>query len=233
MHVAIILDGNSRHSASLGAVRRTIQTARFEGVAYLTLDAFSSLPAPDSADERQAPLPLLCDLAAVELEEFRRLGIRVTVLGDLDELPSVPRRALERLVEHTAAGTQLRLSLALAYGGRRDIVDAVRWLAARVRAGLTLPEEIDEAYFGRHLATRDLPAVDVLIRTGDPSHSSDSLLFEAAHAELVSLPSLWPDFDVEALRAALAGRSRRADASVSRPRASLRRETAPLACTRR
>jgi hypothetical protein len=69
----------------------------------------------------------------------------------------------------------MRLSLALAYGGRRDIVAAARWLAARVRAGLTLPEEIGESYFGKHLATRKLPPVDVLIRAGARSHSSDSL----------------------------------------------------------
>lgn len=233
MHVAIILDGNGRNPASLRALRQMIRTALFEGVAQLTLDAFSPTDAAACANEREALLQLLCDLSAAELESFRRLGIRVTVIGDLDELPTAPRRALERLVEHTASGSQMRLSLALRYGGRRDIVEAARWLAARVRAGLTLPEEIDEAYFGRHLSTRDLPPVDVLIRTGEPSRSNDSLLFESAHAQLLSLPSLWPDFDAEALRGALSNHSQRAVASVSRPRGTLRRDTAQAACNRR
>jgi undecaprenyl diphosphate synthase len=218
MHVAIILDRSSHHPASLRALRRMIQTALFEGVAHLTLDAFSATDAAAGLDERDALLQLLCDLSAAEHEWFRRFGIRVTVIGDLDELPTPPRRALERLVRHTATGTRMRLSLALGYGGRRDIVEAARWLAARVRAGLMLPEEIDEAHFGRHLSTRDLPPVDVLIRTGDPSRSNDSLLFESAHARLVSLPSLWPDFDAEALRGALSNHSPRAVSGVSRSR---------------
>jgi undecaprenyl diphosphate synthase len=233
MHLAIILDRSSRHPASLRALRRMIQTALFEGVTYLTLDAFSATDAAARLDERDALLQLLCDLSAAELEWLRKLGIRVTVVGDLDELPTPPRCALERLVRDTATGTQMRLSLALGYGGRRDIVEAARWLAARVRAGLILPEEIDEAYFGRHLSTRDLPPVDVLIRTGDPSRPNDSLLFESAHAKLVSLPSLWPDFDAQALRVALSDHSPRAVSGVSHSRGKLRRNTAQTECNRR
>jgi undecaprenyl diphosphate synthase len=233
MHVAIILDGSGRHPASLRALRRMIQTALLEGVAHLTLDAFTATDAAACQEDRAALLQLLCDLSAAELEWLRRFGVRVTVIGELDELPTPPRRALERLVRDTATGTRMTLSLALGYGGRRDIVEAARWLAARVRAGLMLPEEIDEAHFRSHLSTRDLPPVDVLIRTGDPSRTNDSLLFESAHAKLVSLPSLWPNFDAQALRGALSNHSLRAVSSVSHSRGILRRNTAQAACNRR
>lgn len=232
MHVAIILDRISRQPAHLRPLRRMIEAALLEGVDYLTLDAFSATDAPAAADEREALLQLLCDISTTELERFRSLGIRVTVIGDLDELPTTPRCALERLVEHTAAGARMRLSLALGHGGRRDIVEAARWLAVRVRAGLTLPEEIDEACFARHLSTRDLPPVDVLIRTGAQSRSSDSFLFEAAHAQLVSVPSSWPDLDAEALRGALGRHSQRPKDSWSRTR-GVRQGSDQAACTRR
>jgi undecaprenyl diphosphate synthase len=109
-------------------------------------------------------------------------------------LPTTTRRAFERLIGATAGGDRMTLTLALSYGGRQDIVDAARSLAVRARAGLVLPEEIDEAFFGKQLTTGPLPPVDLLIRTGGETRLSDFMLFEAAYAELLFVPTLWPDF---------------------------------------
>lgn len=207
-HVAIVMDGSARWAAqrglsrldgrvaSIAAALETIRSALSAGARYLTLYAFSGSSTARGRDERNTELHLLCDLAAAEQENFRRHGIRVNVISPIDDLPTAARSALERLAQHTSAGTRLELNIALSQCGRQDIVDAARWLATRVRAGLVLPEEIDEAIFREHLNTRDLPAVDVLIRTGEP-RSSDCLLFDAADAELVLLDTLWPDFGAE------------------------------------
>jgi undecaprenyl diphosphate synthase len=97
----------------------------------------------------------------------------------------------------------MTLTLALSYGGRQDIVEAARSLAVRARAGLVLPEEIDETFFHRQMSTHLLPDVDLLIRTGGETRVSDFLLFEAAYAELVFLPSMWPDFTAATLVSAI------------------------------
>lgn len=98
----------------------------------------------------------------------------------------------------------MTLTLALSYGGRQDIVDAARALAVRARAGLVLPEDIDEDFLQSHMTTHGLPDVDLMIRTGGETRVSDFLLFESAYAELVFLPIMWPDFKPETLLDALA-----------------------------
>jgi undecaprenyl diphosphate synthase len=98
----------------------------------------------------------------------------------------------------------MTLTLALSYGGRQDIVEAARSLAVRARAGLVLPEEIDETFFHKQMTTHSLPDVDLLIRTGGETRVSDFLLYESAYAELVFLPIMWPDFRPETLTTALA-----------------------------
>jgi undecaprenyl diphosphate synthase len=137
---------------------------------------------------------LLVDFAAKERSELRSLGIRVNVIGQLEDLPTGTRHAVEDLIQYTADGDKMTLTLALSYGGRQDIVEAARALAVRARAGLVLPEEIDEAFFHREMTTRSLPDVDLLIRTGGESRVSDFLLFESAYSELVFLPIMWPQF---------------------------------------
>ena len=214
-HVAIIMDGNGRWAQSRGmsraeghaegarAVRDAVETAARVGVQYLTLYAFSVANWARPRVEVEALMRLLVQFAAQERAELRQNGIRVNVIGSLEDLPTVTRRAVEDLIEYTSSGDGMTLSLALSYGGRRDIVEAARTLAVRARAGLVLPEEIDERYFHRHMTTSTLPEVDLLIRTGGETRVSDFLLFEAAYAELVFLPIMWPDFKPDTLHAAL------------------------------
>jgi undecaprenyl diphosphate synthase len=216
-HVAIIMDGNGRWAKSHGleryeghaegarAVRDTVETAARAGVRFLTLYAFSVANWARPAFEVQALMSLLVDFAKQERAELRQLGIRVNVIGCLDDLPLSTRHAVEELIQYTADGDGMTLTLALSYGGRHDIVEAARSLAARARAGLVLPEEIDESFFQQHLTTHELPDVDLMIRTGGETRVSDFLLFESAYAELLFLPIMWPEFTAETLITALDG----------------------------
>ncbi|MBK7579804.1 MAG: di-trans,poly-cis-decaprenylcistransferase [Myxococcales bacterium] len=205
-HIAIIMDGNGRwarerglervegHAEGARAVRDAVETAARVGVEYLTLYAFSVANWARPRGEVEALMRLLVDFAKKERSELRSLGIRVNVIGALEDLPTGTRHAVEDLIHYTADGEKMTLTLALSYGGRQDIVEAARALAVRARAGLVLPEEIDETFFHREMTTRTLPDVDLLIRTGGESRLSDFLLYEAAYAELSFLPIMWPDF---------------------------------------
>jgi undecaprenyl diphosphate synthase len=173
-------------------------------VRFLTLYAFSVANWSRPRPEVEALMRLLQDFAERERQDLRDKGIRLNVIGDLEELPMFARRAVEEAKEFTADCTDMTLSLALSYGGRRDIADAARSIAVRARAGLILPEDIDEEFFHRQMTTHTLPDVDLLIRTGGENRVSDFLLYEAAYAELVFLPIMWPEFTAEALRGALA-----------------------------
>jgi undecaprenyl diphosphate synthase len=223
-HVAIIMDGNGRWAESRGlhrseghaegarAVREAVRTSRELGVRYLTLYAFSVANWSRPRPEVEALMRLLKDFAEREQQELREKGIRLDVVGDLEDLPIIARRAVEDARAYTADCTEMTLSLALSYGGRRDIADAARSIAVRARAGLILPEDIDENFFHRQMSTSALPDVDLLIRTGGECRVSDFLLFEAAYAELVFLPIMWPEFTSGTLREAISiygGRERR------------------------
>lgn len=213
-HVAIIMDGNGRwaqgrgleraegHAEGARAVRETVRASREAGVRYLTLYAFSVANWSRPRPEVTALMRLLADFAEKERKELREQGIRLNVIGDLEELPTFARRAVEEARVYTADGTSMTLSLALSYGGRRDIADAARSLAVRARAGLVLPEDIDEEFFHKQMTTHSLPDVDLLIRTGGEARVSDFLLFEAAYAELLFLPCMWPEFTGDTLREA-------------------------------
>jgi undecaprenyl diphosphate synthase len=214
-HVAIIMDGNGRWATSRGldraeghaegarAVRDAVETATRVGIPYLTLYAFSVANWARPRAEVEALMRLLVEFAKAERAELRQNGIRVNVIGSLEDLPTVTRHAVEDLMAYTSGGDRMTLTLALSYGGRQDIVEAARSLAVRARAGLVLPEEIDEASFHKHMTTHALPSVDLLIRTGGETRVSDFLLFESAYAELVFLPIMWPDFKPETLLQAL------------------------------
>lgn len=214
-HVAIIMDGNGRwarnrglqryegHAQGARAVRDTVETAARVGIEYLTLYAFSVANWQRPRIEVEALMRLLARFAKQERAELRSLGIRVGVIGSLEDLPSTTRHAVQDLIRYTSTGDRMTLSLALSYGGRQDMVDAARALAAQVHAGLLLPEEIDEARLRAQMSTHRLPDVDLLIRTGGEARVSDFLLFEAAYAELLFTPVMWPEFRPEHLLQAI------------------------------
>ncbi len=215
-HIAIIMDGNGRwaearglartegHAKGADSVRATVRACRSAGVQYLTLYAFSVANWQRPAAEVKALMHLLAHFAEREKYELRERGIRLSVVGDVSELPTSARRAIESAMEYTAGCNDMVLSLALSYGGRNDIVSAARALAIKVRAGLLLPEEIDEQRLQAEMSTHKLPSVDLLIRTGGESRVSDFLLYESAYAELLFLPIMWPEFGEEQVAQALA-----------------------------
>jgi undecaprenyl diphosphate synthase len=220
-HVALILDGNGRWAARRGlprtqghehganAVRTAVRGAHERKIAFLTLYAFSVNNWSRPKDEVDALMRICTEFAEGEREDLVRRGIRVTIVGELDDVPTRTRRAMERLIKDTAPGRHMTLALALNYGGRRDMVNAMRALAIRARAGLVMPEEIDESSLRSFLTTGELPDPDLIIRTGGEKRLSDFLLFESAYAELFFTETYWPDFTEATLDEALAAYARR------------------------
>jgi undecaprenyl diphosphate synthase len=146
----------------------------------------------------------LCIKAARgELRTLAEDGVRIRLCGRNERLPDKTRAALEELVEETAANEAITLNLAIDYGGRREISDAVRALVGEVRDGLRDAESIDEAVVGSRLYTAGLPDPDLIIRAGGELRLSNFLLFQAAYAEFWATKTLWPDFNETHLHAAL------------------------------
>jgi undecaprenyl diphosphate synthase len=220
-HIAIIMDGNRRwarehgmpaafgHQQGAGAVRRALEGCREWGVRYLTLFAFSSENWKRSPAEVNDLMNLLRFYIRRELDELARNGIRVRFIGEHDALPRDIVELMRACVERTERNAELTLTIALNYGGRREIVLAARRLAEEVAAGRLASDAIDEALFGRTLATDDLPDPDLLIRTSGEQRLSNFLLWQLAYAELVFLPVSWPDFDKRHLRDAIIEFNRR------------------------
>jgi undecaprenyl diphosphate synthase len=223
-HVAIIMDGNGRwavargqqrimgHAEGANAVRHVVETAARIGIQYLTLYAFSSNNWARPTAEVEALMGLMVEFARNERAELRQNGIRVKVIGEIERLPPYTRDAVRDLMEATADGSRMTLTLALSYSARLDAVNAAKRLAEQVHAGLLKPTEICEGSLRSEMTTRELPDVDLLIRTSGESRISDFLLFESAYAELLFLPIMWPDFTPATLHDAIdqyMGRERR------------------------
>lgn len=214
-HVAIIMDGNGRwakargevrwegHAEGAKAVRRTLEAAGRIGLPYLTLYAFSVNNWRRPRLEVEALMRLLKHFAEKEREELLSQNVRVQVIGRKQDLPQKTRNSLEQLIRATSHCTGTTLTLALSYGGREDVVQAARELAAQVARGELKPEDVTEEALRSTMTTRIVPDVDLLIRTGGESRVSDFLLLEAAYAELHFSPVLWPDFGEPHLRDAI------------------------------
>ncbi|HHH31798.1 MAG TPA: di-trans,poly-cis-decaprenylcistransferase, partial [Polyangiaceae bacterium] len=177
-HIAIIMDGNGRwarargleraegHEQGVRAAERTYRACQERGVPHLTLYAFSYANWMRPQDEVDMLMRLCGEFAENNRDEFVRRGIELQVIGDLEELPTSTRRQVEETIEATEGGTRMTLTLALGYGGRNDLVGAVRAIAARAQAGIMLPEEIDEDAIRSFMTTNTLPDPDLVIRTG-------------------------------------------------------------------
>jgi len=223
-HVAIIMDGNRRwarerglpiacgYQRGIGALRRTLEAACRAGIRVVTAYAFSEENWGRAANEVDLLMRLCASGARGELRSLAVRGVRVRLCGRAERLPAATRSALERLVAQTAGNDVLTLNLAIDYGARREIGDAMRALAREVSAGLRDAESIDERAVASHLYTADLPDPDLVIRTGGELRLSNFLLFQAAYAEFWATPTYWPDFGEKQLLAALddfAARQRR------------------------
>jgi len=223
-HVAIIMDGNRRWARERGlpvacgyrrgitALRRTLRAASRAKVRVVTAFAFSDENWTRPAAEVDLLMRLCLRAANRELQSLVNEGVEVRLCGSADRLPPDTRRALETLVEKSAGNRRITLNLAIDYGARREIRDAVRALIGEVRAGIRDVESIDERAIGSKLYTAGLPDPDLIIRTGGELRLSNFLLFQAAYAEFWSTRTYWPDFDERQLLAALedfASRQRR------------------------
>jgi undecaprenyl diphosphate synthase len=219
-HVAIIMDGNGRwalrrglprvegHRQGAESVRDVVRAARQVGLECLTLYAFSAQNWQRPPDEVQALMELLRDFLVEERAEIMDNDIRLRAIGRVDRMPPFVREPLDALVGDSAGNRSMELVLALSYGGRDAIVQAAR---EALRAGAD-PAGLDEETFGALLETRDLPPLDLLIRTSGEQRISNFLLWEAAYAELWFTDTLWPDFrraDLYAALEAYAARERR------------------------
>ena len=219
-HVAIIMDGNRRwarqrnlseldgHAAGVEAIRELLRHAVRRGVPVMTLYAFSRENWARSDDEVTGLFGLLEAAIRSETAELRAQGVRIRLLGRLDELPEATRRSIGEALEATANGERLLLNIAFNYAGRTELVDAFRRLAA---SGVA-PEAIDEQAIGASLYTAGLPDPDLVIRTGGEQRLSNFLIWQSAYAEFYTCDALWPDFGPDAFDAALlefASRQRR------------------------
>ena len=214
-HVAIIMDGNRRwaearglpvplgHKAGAEAVRRTIEACIEQGVGWLTLFAFSSENWLRPAEEVRALTGLLRLYLRAEVATLAKEGIRLRVIGDRARFGAETMKEIERAETQTANGTRLNLTVALSYGGRAEILNAARAVAAAVQEGRLDPANLDETSFGRWLFTADMPDPDLIIRTSGEQRLSNFLLWQAAYAEFVFQDVLWPDYDAETLAAAI------------------------------
>jgi undecaprenyl diphosphate synthase len=205
-HVAVIMDGNGRwaeqrglprsegHRAGVEAVRSVTRAAREMGVGWITLYAFSSENWNRPKAEVDALMRLPEEYFASELDEAIRNGVRIRALGRRDRLPPSVRRSIEDATARTAHNSGMQLVFALSYGGRGEIVDAVRRILRESETRSVDPESLDEKSFAAHLDDPELPDVDLLIRTGGEQRISNFLLWQSAYAELHFSDRLWPDF---------------------------------------
>jgi undecaprenyl diphosphate synthase len=203
-HIAIIMDGNGRwarrrslpraagHKAGIEPVRTTVETCRRMGIQALTLYAFSVENWKRPRTEVDMLWRLLRIYTRRELPEMMHNGIRFTCMGRLDALPARVRQELDSTIEATSANRGMRLNLALNYGGRAELVDAVNAILADARR--TGRTEVDEEAIAARLYTAGLPDPDLLIRTSGEMRISNFLLWQIAYAELYVTETLWPDF---------------------------------------
>lgn len=215
-HIAIIMDGNGRwaqarglirlmgHKAGVKTVQEVVTAARELGVPVLTLYAFSTENWNRPQDEVSGLMSLLKNYLQSELDAMLKNDIKLRAIGDLGKLPPDVYEILSATMERTKDNTSLTLNLALNYGGRREMVQAIQAIAAKVKAGEVEPTAIDESLVDSHLYTSGLPEPDLLIRTGGEARLSNFLLWQASYAEIYFTDTAWPDFGKDRLIEAIA-----------------------------
>lgn len=206
-HVAVIMDGNGRwarkramprhmgHRSGVTAVRKIVEVAAQRGVNYLTLFAFSSENWNRPREEVSKLMGLFVEALQREVDALHRNNVRLSFVGARSQLAPKLCDMIAAAESQTQPNTGLRLQVAVAYGGRWDIVQATQALARRVAAGELQATEINDAAIANELALSGIPDPDLLIRTGGEQRISNFLLWNLAYAELWFCDTLWPDFD--------------------------------------
>jgi undecaprenyl diphosphate synthase len=215
-HVAIIMDGNGRwakkrflpriagHKAGVEAVRKVTRAARALGIEALTLYAFSSENWRRPEQEVSDLMGLLRVFIRSDLDELSRENVRLRIIGDYRRFSPDLVKLVDDAVARTSTNNGPILVIALNYGAQAEIAAAARTLAEKVAAGEMRADAIDEAAIDAELDTRDLPPLDLMIRTSGEVRLSNFLLWQAAYAELLFVDTLWPDFDGDSLEQAVA-----------------------------
>jgi len=206
-HVAIIMDGNGRwakqqgkmrvfgHRKGVKAVREAIEGAAEIGVEYLTLYAFSTENWNRPKYEVDALMSLLLSSLKDELKTLQENNIKLEVIGEISKLPSKNQKELQQVIDKTKYNTRMTLILALSYGSKLEIIEAVKSISEKVKNNELDVSEITEETIRENLYTAGKPDVDLLIRTSGETRISNFLLWQIAYAELFFIEKLWPDFD--------------------------------------
>lgn len=214
-HIAIIMDGNGRwakakgkmrhqgHEAGVDALRRTVDAAADMGVQYLTVYSFSTENWSRPAKEIDGLFRLLKLYVERDLQTLKVKGVRVRILGERGGLSEEICEIIDRVHSETETNTKYNLNIAFNYGGRADIMGAVKSMAEQIQAGDLTIDDITEARFSRALATSDQPEPDLLIRTSGEYRLSNFLIWQSAYSEFVFTDVLWPDFGAEDLHNAV------------------------------
>ena len=212
-HIAIIMDGNGRwakargkersfgHQAGVAAVERITACCSNLGIKYLTLYTFSTENWNRPAPEVAALMQLMVE--SVEEEIFMKNNVRMRLIGDIDAIPEFVRKILLRCEQNTAHNTGLTMVIALSYSSRWELTGTMQKLARQVADGTLKPEDINEQLISENLCTNFMPDPELLIRTGGELRISNYLLWQCAYSELYFTDTFWPDFDEEALYAAI------------------------------
>lgn len=214
-HIAIIMDGNGRWAKSKGldraeghregaaSVRKVVEAATKAKVKFLTLYAFSTENWLRPEEEVNTLMELMVYILTKETDDLIKNGIRLQCIGDIQRLPEKTRNTLNSCIEQTSQGANLTLVLALSYSSRWELANAVKAIATNVKNGILDESSITEDTISEYLATKDMPELDLLIRTGGEIRISNFLLWQAAYSELYFTRAFWPDFDEECLYQAI------------------------------
>lgn len=214
-HVSIIMDGNGRwakqrgflrafgHEEGTKAVRDVVEGCAEIGVEFLTLYAFSTENWNRPKREVDTLMRLLVNSLKKEIKTLSKNDIKLVAIGNIDSLPKKAQRELQEVMSKTANNTRMTLVLALSYGSREELIHMVKEIGGKVKNNEISIEDIDESIINEHLYTRNLPDVDLLIRTSGEQRISNFLLWQIAYAELYFTPILWPDFRRENLYEAI------------------------------
>ncbi|GAA3508610.1 isoprenyl transferase [Aquimarina addita] len=205
-HVAIIMDGNGRWAKNKGffravghengskAVKEAVEAAAEIGIKYLTLYAFSTENWNRPKLEVQTLMKLLVSSLKKEIKTLQKNKIRLNAIGNLKALPEKAQKELLEVIENTKNNDHMTLSLALSYGSREELIKTIQEISIKVKNNVISPHLINEGVINEHLYTKDLPDVDLLIRTSGEQRISNFLLWQIAYAELYFTEILWPDF---------------------------------------
>ena len=220
-HLAIIMDGNGRwaekkgktrifgHRNGVKAVQEIVEEASQLKIKFLTLYAFSTENWARPNKEIGVLMKLLVSTLKSEFKKLLKNKIKLNVIGNFNKLPKLVQNELNYVIDKTRYNTEMTLTLALSYGGREELASVLKKLVIKVRKNIISPEKIDQSIINEHLYTKNLPDVDLLIRTSGEKRISNFLLWQIAYAELYFSNVLWPDFNKKDLHRAITNYKKR------------------------